>query len=211
MKYLLFALLVLGAGCAGSDTNADGGGGKDGGLSICPDHPAMCGGLCCGTQCVENNVDPRNCGQCGHTCVNGELCAGGSCKCPSGATTSAPCAAAQSCCPGSGCKNLMTDANNCGSCAVQCGPGGTCMNGQCQCGTMTCMAGKVCCNNVCSNSCVTDMGTITPDAGGGGVCQCADHCASDPFLAVCLGPDCCYTFAAFGICTTGPCSPNFMP
>jgi hypothetical protein len=210
MKFLFFALLLGVTGCAGSSTNADGGGGKDGGLSICPDHPSMCGGQCCGSQCVETTFDPRNCGQCGKTCVNGELCMGSACKCPSGGGAAAPCASSQACCPGTGCKNLTNDANNCGSCGVQCGPGGTCVNGLCGCGTMTCSSGQVCCNGTCQASCVTDMGTVTPDSGSGGLCQCADHCINDP-IGWCLGTNCCYFDAFIGLCTPDSCTPNLMP
>jgi hypothetical protein len=214
MKLLKFAFpfLLLGiAGCAVPDTNGDGGGKSDGGFSICPDHPMMCGGDCCGTLCVDTKIDPRNCGTCGKQCVLGEVCSGGRCACASGGGTFSPCSTAQTCCGGSGCKGLMTDANNCGGCGIVCGPGGTCTNGECKCGTMVCGAGKVCCNGNCTTSCVTDMGMVTPDAGGGGVCQCADHCVNDPF-GICLGTDCCYLEFAFGLCgQNDTCSPNLTP
>jgi hypothetical protein len=210
MKFLLCVAVacVTVAGCAGTTTPP---GDKDGGsgLRICPDHPEMCGGTCCGATCVNSDIDPRNCGDCGRTCVNGELCQGGRCGC---LPTGAPCGANQTCCNGVGCKSTNSDAFHCGGCGIQCGPGGTCMNGQCRCGAATCGTGQVCCNGTCAATCATDMGAGSPDmAGQSGLCQCSDHCASDPLINWCLGPNCCYSSGLLMLCTIGPCQINMNP
>ncbi len=43
--------------------------------------PGCFGGqMWCGGQCVEVELDPANCGSCGHACGLGENCAGGICQ-----------------------------------------------------------------------------------------------------------------------------------
>jgi hypothetical protein len=106
----------------------------------------------------------------------------------------------------------MTDAFNCGGCGVQCGSGGTCMNGECKCGTQTCGAGQTCCNGTCMASCPNDMGAGSPDmAGSSGLCQCSNHCTSDP-IGWCIGSNCCYLEGLLLMtCMIGPCQPNLAP
>ena len=59
------------------------------GVTIACD-PARCGGTCCDTACVNNEVDPLNCGICGNACVTGEVCESGTCICPLGSEECSP-------------------------------------------------------------------------------------------------------------------------
>jgi hypothetical protein len=206
MKVFAVAALLL-VGCASSNgpSKTDGGGT---GLMICPAHPENCGGKCCGSTCVNVDIDPLNCGDCGVQCGPGQLCQAGNCGCaPSGVA----CGMGQSCCNGVGCKSLASDINNCGACGRSCGPGGTCMSGQCTCGSMTCAANEVCCGGSCQTSCVTDMGTALDLSSSSGLCQCADHCASD-LIGWCVGTNCCYVDGIAGSCQVSTtCQINMSP
>lgn len=80
--------------------------------------------LCMGT-CASLSNDTANCGQCGTTCMSGELCIGGACQ------------AAVSCSPGStvcsgACVTLGNDSNHCGSCGTRCTGSTQCVAGSCQ-------------------------------------------------------------------------------
>jgi hypothetical protein len=193
-------LLVLGlvlSGCASSSVapQLDGGGG---GHAICPDHPDQCGGMCCGNKCVDTMLDPLNCGSCTNTCMNGELCKGGACGCqPSGTA----CGTGQSCCGSTGCKSLDSDAFNCGKCGNACPAGQVCASGTCGCPAGGCVA-----YDMSMSMSSVDMAM----SGGGGVCQCSNHCTSDP-IGWCVGPNCCYFDGIAGACNIGPCSPNMTP
>src|SRR5581483_11123772 len=108
--------------------------------------------------------DPLNCGSCTNTCMNGELCKGGACGCqPSGTRCGSP----QSCCGSSGCKSLDSDNFNCGTCGNACMGGQVCMNGACACPAGGCVPFDM------SMSMPVDMA-----GGGGGLCQCSNHCTS---------------------------------
>ena len=65
----------------------------------------------------------------GATCVAGETCekvqGSDTCRC----LGSTNCSAGQVCCPGSGCKDLQTDKDNCGACGRTCSQ--SCSNGVC--------------------------------------------------------------------------------
>lgn len=91
---------------------------------------------------------------------------GGGASCPSGIRCKRRCCPVEASCVGSGrnracacpqgqtdcggqCRDLATDAANCGACGSACATGGSCVGGQCQCpvGTTLCPA---------NNSCVQD-------------------------------------------------------
>ncbi len=77
--------------------------------------------MMCGTQCVNVDTDPKNCGGCSQPCnLAGQICDFGMCACPAG----------QSVCSGQ-CVDLNNDATNCGSCAHNC-QGDPCATGVCQ-------------------------------------------------------------------------------
>jgi hypothetical protein len=106
----------------------------------------------------------------GNPCAAGERCSGlsGACSCNGGLSCST---IGATCCPGTGCKFLSSDALNCGACGRTCPPGfvcqgsvcrcsgspscnagfaGTCVNGACDCGILSCALGKRCIgSNVC--------------------------------------------------------------
>lgn len=174
---LLLAVLSLG-GCAAATAP----GRQDmAGALICPANPTLCGGACCGTECVDTSIDPRNCGACGGGCEAGTVCANGLCGC---LPTGARCGVGQSCCGNNGCKSLSSDANNCGACGKGCGSGATCEGGACRCGGATCAAGQVCCGGACAASCAS-----APDMAQPPPCQCPNGC---PLTGLCVGPGCCY-------------------
>jgi hypothetical protein len=74
----------------------------------------------CGGACTDLQIDPANCGTCGHVCASGASCNNGSCAC--GAETNLC---------GGACVNVLTDPRNCGGCGKMCFPGRTCRNGTC--------------------------------------------------------------------------------
>jgi hypothetical protein len=141
----------------------------------CPTTESCLDGTCictaglslCGNACVNEQLDPNNCGACGvqcnsppsATCSGSDLtsytatCDKGVCYPP----TTTPCPPAESCqhgtcgcatgtvmCNGT-CVDEQTDASNCGGCGVAC-PGGTsCVAGSCQCPSGTQLSNGVCC------------------------------------------------------------------
>jgi hypothetical protein len=214
---LLFAILITVAGCndSPSGTKKDMGGTSGG---ICPDHPTNCQGTCCGSSCLNTQIDKNNCGGCNAACTGGTVCMGGHCGClPSGA----PCSNDQTCCPNAGCANLMTDIRNCGTCGHSCGDGATCVAGQCKCGNTACTGTDVCCMGACMASCMSlmpDMATSSGDGGlPGGLCDCRglmdplgsnDQC---PLTSQCVGNNCCLedqAACALGACPAGTCIDN---
>jgi hypothetical protein len=75
----------------------------------------------------------------GGSCCGGGVCESNTCVCPAGERN----------CSGT-CRNLQTDANNCGTCGNACPSGETCQGGVCKCGNNpTCGAGLTCCSNQC--------------------------------------------------------------
>jgi hypothetical protein len=102
----------------------DGGAGPDG---AAPDGgvPLTCRGvgetLCAGV-CVNTQVDPANCGMCGHACAAGSVCLSSGCAttCPAGLTA----------CGGT-CVDPQSDNANCGTCGTACPSGQGCLGGAC--------------------------------------------------------------------------------
>ncbi|MET0391051.1 MAG: hypothetical protein ABW321_34080 [Polyangiales bacterium] len=76
---------------------------------------------------VDLSNNPQHCGACGQACTNNFACQSGRCVC----TSNSQCGSGQTCCGGS-CKNLATDASNCGSCGRSCGSGLSCCSGTCK-------------------------------------------------------------------------------
>jgi hypothetical protein len=87
-----------------------------------------------GDECVDVQMDPKNCGTCGNLCKPCETCKDGACvsKCQSGET----CCGGQCCPSGRAC----TD----GVC--------TCPQGYKTCGTICCETAATCCNGACCGS-----------------------------------------------------------
>jgi hypothetical protein len=111
-------------------------GARDAGADRGPDFrdPVAGDGACvapntvCSGACVSLNTDEAHCGACGKACVGGGTqCTGGVCQCT--ATGMAYCDDAQ----GTGCRDVTSDVNNCGSCGFQCDPNvyDRCENSKC--------------------------------------------------------------------------------
>lgn len=81
----------------------------------------------CGSACVNANADRGNCGACGKTCPDSQICSGGACQaCWPGTTY----------CSGE-CVSTLFDTRNCGGCGNVCADGLACVNGACATGTPT--------------------------------------------------------------------------
>lgn len=216
MKYLFLTIgLAFGLALTGCSEGKSGGGGhKDGGGQggICPANPSLCGGLCCGTSCVDNKTDPKNCGECDNQCAPNQKCVGGKCGCGS---SGGQCKTTDACCD-TGCSNLDNDYRNCGMCGKACADNEICVSGQCVCGTSTqntmCTSGQMCCvdpggaSATCLASCSGGGGTGDGGIGTGPDCMCtAKTC-----LLGCVGTDCCFEDAFAGACAPAmDCTPVF--
>ena len=109
----------------------------------CVDGSCLCppGTTRCGKRCVDVNIDPRNCGECGNRCPGpggGEAgnSADGSPTC-GGGVCGYTCFAGFADCDGkifNGCEvNIANDPKHCGFCSTQCdgARGQPCVDGQC--------------------------------------------------------------------------------
>jgi hypothetical protein len=115
--------------------------------------------------CETSTVsDPQNCGFCGNTCKDGEICWLGACGCPKGFTQC-----------GNTCKKLDADDDNCSSCGKLCrapedpsdprwicGPSVTPANTKWTCAAsacnLSCKSGFGDCNKqFCADGCETDL------------------------------------------------------
>ncbi|MBQ1927103.1 MAG: hypothetical protein II180_13395 [Proteobacteria bacterium] len=91
----------------------------------------ICSATCCPSGCVDVQSDPHNCGECGHSCEDGQICVAGQC--------SGECPSYMKSCPPDRCVDIKTDPNNCGGCGIVCPRGAEllhyeisqCDNGQC--------------------------------------------------------------------------------
>ncbi len=111
----------------------------------------------CAGVCTNTNTDPRNCGGCGHKCVQGETCVptsiGSLCNCLPPNTF---CGGARCDILPCSCSNLQTDLDNCGACGNACPIGTDCQGGACvpTCGDdWECRTGyEFCCSHVDRNN-----------------------------------------------------------
>jgi hypothetical protein len=110
-------------------------------FSGCPSTGITCNaGLSpCGTGCADFQNDNFNCGACGSSCQQTQICVQGACKCQTGAVTCGP-----------KCVIPQTDPNNCGGCGIACLAAQVCQNGQCT-GSCGPDAGTLC-NRSCANT-----------------------------------------------------------
>lgn len=98
--------------------------------------------------CVDTNTDFFNCGACGQACptARSNYCGDARCGCLGYSVN--PCGEGFGCCD-DGCKDLLTDAANCGACGHDCGTL-QCVDGQCRCSTdEPCPEGEECCEDGC--------------------------------------------------------------
>jgi endo-1,4-beta-D-glucanase Y len=149
---LVAGLFVLAISCAKPATIP---------IDTCPGTTQSCNGTC-----VDTTSDNDNCGACGKSCGNGQLCQGGSCQCQDALTTC-----------GSACVTTGSDPNHCGGCNTKCSAGQVCSLSVC--GT-TCAAGLANCSGACvflMGSDPANCGTCGKACGQGqsctmGVCGC---------------------------------------
>ena len=179
---------------------------KKGMCRPCPAPHVICAG-----KCVDLAADPRNCGACGKTCPEGEICENGTCR---------PCTAPNTMntiCSGS-CVDLANDPRNCGACGKMCPPGKTCWNGACR--GLSCAPDHFACGEKCvekTNSDPLNCGACGKTCPSGvcvaGACKpcatgqtiCAGKCvylSSDPRNCGSCGLVC----APGQICQNGLCS-----
>ena len=203
-------IVMLAMSCSSSSGVPPIGDGGQTDSSLC----AHCGAqACCNGICTDTNTDTNNCGQCGNACLPGPSpdCVMGICGCSG--NSGQGCAASDTCCS-NGCKNLLTDAFNCGECAKKCTGNQTCANGLCSCGGATCTGTQICCTNAC-----VDKNTDNNNCGFcGNQCQNGNTCVNGlcqggnnncgPGGTPCPGnqqccPNVCCTTCLGGVCMDG--------
>lgn len=205
-----------GAGTGGATTGGAGGSGGNagapvggtsgtGGTGPCPTGQQICGQLC-----IDPEVDPDNCGSCGHACEANQACENGVC------ITS--CDPGQLACDG-GCFDPSSNNSHCGSCDNECNGGSSCQAGACECpGALTlcgdacvdtkvdnqncgvcgtgCTGGTTCVNGSCTcpsgeESCsgqCTDTNDDPQNCGScGTICSSPEVCSSGACLLNCSG------------------------
>jgi hypothetical protein len=167
---------------AGADTSspaeaaADAG---EGGSNLC------CGGVLCGTSCIDLSGDIANCGSCGNACASSQFCAAGTCV-----TCGSVCAGA--------CVDLATDDANCGTCGNACPASQACTGGSCAPCASLCAGACVdlssdpfncgSCGNACLASAVCTSGAcVTCPSLCGGTCADLDD---DPLNCGACGQSC---------------------
>lgn len=93
---------------------------------------------------MDTKSDGSNCGACGTTCTNGQVCSNGACalNCAGGSTKC-----------GTSCIDTSIDTQNCGACGNACAAGNSCVAGKCE---LQCSGGTTKCGGTAAPS---------PDAG----------------------------------------------
>ncbi len=180
---------------------------------------ANCGTLttCFGTQCIDTDNDPNNCGGCGSTFAcpaEGQACVGGVCQdCPVGPAAGCPSPS------GNVCVDTQNNDQNCGACGSPCELDETCQAGHCcATGTTWCAAANACVDTQTSN---TNCGACGNACGAGetcqsGSCDCSFGQKQFPGPVGNCSADTCYTSTVdpkhCGLscedCTTGPGNAN---
>ncbi|MBI4701523.1 MAG: hypothetical protein HY744_10245, partial [Deltaproteobacteria bacterium] len=125
----------------------------------------------CGSECVDTEKDPLNCGGCAKACGPGEICSAEKCglECVGGSTKC-----------GGMCVDLQTDPANCGKCAAACPPGEICSLGQCG---LECLGGTT----KCGSKCVDPLGDPANCGKCGAACPQGDVCSAGQCGLLCLG------------------------
>jgi hypothetical protein len=129
----------------------------------------------CGGTCVDLQSDLNNCGACGEICESGLVpveCRSGVCEranCPVGITY---------CGIADGCRDLTSDPGHCGACANACASG-VCSGGVCAAGGGTCAEGQADCGGICVDTCCNNShcgacGNVCPpgETCFEGICGC---------------------------------------
>lgn len=160
---------------------------------------------CCGSTCVDSDLDEQNCGGCGRVCGPSEVCNAQRCTCgpeSGGVGAGAVCSMSETCCGPAGCVTTSTSTAHCGGCGVTCGANESCSGGRCQCGGTSgsvgggaaCSAGRSCCGGACVDTSTDEancgMCGRTCGAGetcSGGVCTCGSGAACGAGQTCCGG------------------------
>ncbi len=156
-RVLLLAALAALAGCRRE--------------KVCPADQRLCRDTC-----VALATDRANCGACGNVCPAGDLCSGGSCRCPDGRND----------CGDLGCVDLASDPGSCGSCGSACAPTDVCTTppGQSAACAGSCSPGLADCSRACVDL-STDRfhcGACGRACGTGESCRAGD-CVASLYLA----------------------------
>lgn len=168
----------------------------------------------CGTDCIDVDGDPANCGACGRACPMGQQCEAGQCV-----TTCAR--NPQDACGDGRCWDVARDPRHCGAGCDACGSSQACVNGTCACPSGTTACGGACTDTrvdpehcgTCGTAC--DVGEVC----AAGACDCAPgltrcgaecrRLADDPLHCGACGATC----APGQVCANGGCAtacPFFM-
>jgi len=161
--------------------------------SCCPAGRTYCVNVGGEAGCVDTQVDPLNCGDCGFGGSIGG--AGGICGLFDQSKSS--------CCAGV-CVDGLHDPNNCGTCGNVCDSQfetGTCTFGHCV--SKACPANFANCDGKVDNSCETNLLTDPNNCGGCGiVCPCQESDGSPG--GQCLNGSCCVAKSGL-CCVDSPC------
>lgn len=205
---------ALGAGVVavtiGVAACSDSGNTPSGDASACRQNEVQCGGAC-----TDTSRDHGNCGACGTTCKQGELCAVGRCATSCGGGT-VQC--------GNTCTSTQNDPQNCGSCGTVCKANEFCSSGSCssRCGLGTTACGQACvdlqvdssncggCGAKCADGKVCNNGSCDAACGQGSV-LCGGGDAGSPYCAHTqtdnLNCGACYIACGLGrTCANGACA-----
>jgi hypothetical protein len=136
---------TTGGGTGGGTTGGGTGGGGGGTLS--------CAGTlqACSNQCVDFQADPENCGSCGQTCGQGQVCNHGQCGLLPADCTTLP----QGCGAGFFCDPVTRQCQTGCRLARDCPQGATCTSGTCSCPAAQHACGQTCVSSTTTASCGT--------------------------------------------------------
>ncbi|MBL8940297.1 MAG: hypothetical protein JNM69_37470 [Archangium sp.] len=200
----------VGGGAGGGSTTADGGT-LDGGAPVDAGTPNPCAGTLtsCNGRCLDLSSELENCGTCGKTCGQGEVCNRGRCAVLPDDCTQMPmgCGSGFYCDPVS--KKCMTGCRLTADCPM----GATCSSGTCTCPTGQHACGQTCVPDDATASCGTRCSVCAQPANSTSTCSsgaCGFTCATGYLQSggACVDIDECTTnnggCSASATCTNTP-------
>jgi len=159
--------------------------------------------ICCpqgdpSAECYDPATSTANCGACGNTCRDDQVCSGSTCTCPSGEKEcNGTCIPSDSCCSNAECDGDLVCATS-GDC--ECPPSSPKL-----CGSSRCIAATGCCSNA---ECTGDLTCIDDD------CRCPAATPIECSGAQCIASGCCDNGGCAGdlVCENNSCDcPNSAP